>query len=49
MKSSKLQHPSSREASSSKLQIADGIFWNLKIGVSLVLGAWDLELLKTKQ
>src|SRR5947208_16683828 len=47
-KSSKLQHPSSREAPSAKPQfkgVRERSVWNLKFGVSLELGAWSLGFL----
>jgi hypothetical protein len=46
MKSTKLQAPSSRETSSTKLRkgAQPSFFWNLGFGASLVLGAWCLEL-----
>jgi len=47
MESAKRQHPNSREASKSKIQNASR-FWNLGFGVSLVLGACELELLEIK-
>src|SRR5437588_5193952 len=47
--SSKHQHPSSREAPNTKLQVlptqAVVRFGNLVIGISLDVGAWNLELL----
>jgi hypothetical protein len=43
--SSKRQHPSSREIPSAKPQTDETpAVWSLKLEVSLVLGAWDLEL-----
>src|SRR6185295_7932383 len=43
----KLQIPSTKLQRSSKLQAPTGTraFWSLVLGVSLELGAWDLELL----
>jgi hypothetical protein len=49
MKSSKLQHPSSREIPTSKFRsstLADDWIWSLNIGASLEFGAWNLELSK---
>ena len=43
MKSSKRQHPSSREIPNSQTQIAR-LIWMLKFGASLDVGAWNLEL-----
>jgi hypothetical protein len=50
MKSTKFQHPSTRETSNPKLQygkrtrIATEAVWILEIGASLDVGAWNLEL-----
>src|SRR5581483_916430 len=41
----KSQAPSSKEAPNFKLQRRADTVWNLELGVSLELGAWDLELL----
>jgi assimilatory nitrate reductase catalytic subunit len=46
-RSTKLQHPSSREAPTSKLQRPAArllVVWGLELGFSLVLGCWSLEL-----
>ena len=45
-RSSKLQHPSSRETSNTKISSsAIPAIWMLRIGYSLDVGAWNLEFL----
>jgi hypothetical protein len=44
-----MKAPSSNIQAPEKHQVSSAIFWSLKFGISLVLGAWNLELKNKKQ
>jgi hypothetical protein len=43
-KTPSVQAPSSRDSPNFKTQFQRASFWNLEFGISLELGAWNLEL-----